>query len=317
MIRGAASFVITATLIVWGCAAHTDKIKIRPVGAATQDRSPSDQVAYARAQLAMGNIGLAIESFRKAIREEPDSAEAIGGLADSYAAMGRHDLARRYYEEALAITPHDPTLLQAVAPPATAPAPSDLSSSVERVAQVTPAPPTQAAQEPPRTAISALAATAAVRLPQPVVPPLARAASAAPRLERLSPGEVALVTTAKPLWQAVVVSRTRISTTVRWVPVRSAAAQPAIRLLNAARHQGLAARTRQSLSSQGWSKLAIGDAPKTRSTSVVLYPGRHESIAQSLASRLGFRAVSMARGNAIIVLLGRDSVRMRSHSLRG
>ncbi len=322
MIRGATSFLITATLIVWGCAAHTDKIKIRPVGAATQDRSPSDQVAYARAQLAMGNIGLAIESFRKAIREEPDSAEAIGGLADSYAAMGRHDLARRYYEEALAITPHDPTLLQAVTPPATAPAPSDSSSSVERVAQVTPAPPTQAAQEPPRTAILALAATATIRLPesvvpQPVVPPLDRAASAAPRLERLSPGEVALVTTAKPLWQAVVVSRTRISTTVRWVPVRSAAAQPAIRLLNAARHQGLAARTRQSLSSQGWSKLAIGDAPKTRTTSVVLYPGRHESIAQSLASRLGFRAVSMARGNAIIVLLGRDSVRMRSHSLRG
>jgi hypothetical protein len=141
--------------------------------------------------------------------------------------------------------------------------------------------------------------------------------STAPRLERLSPGEVALVTTPKPLWQAVVVSRTRLSTTVRWVPIRSASAQPPIRLLNAARHQGLAARTRQALSSQGWRRLAIGDAARVRTTSVVLYPGRHESVARSLALHLGFRAVSMPRGEAIVVLLGRDAVRFRSGALRG
>ena len=89
------------------------------------------------------------------------------------------------------------------------------------------------------------------------------------------------MTTVKPLWQAVVVSRTRLSTTVRWVPIKSAVTQPPIRLLNAARNQGLAARTRQSLSVQGWRKLAIGDAPKVRNTSIVLYPGRHETLALS------------------------------------
>jgi tetratricopeptide (TPR) repeat protein len=311
MTRGTPSLLVTATLIVSGCAASADKIEIRPLGSsAVQVRPPSEQIAYARAQLAMGNIGLAIEGFRKANREQPESAEALAGLADSYAAMGKRDLARRYYEAALAVTPHDPTLLQAVAPPATNPAGGSATTTEDpaRVAssELAPAPSNPA----PVTSIT-------MKLPEPVGQHPERLVSSAPRLERMSPGEVALVTTGKPLWQAVLVSRTRLSTTVRWEPIRSAAAQPPIRLLNAARHQGLAARTRQSLSSQGWSKLAIGDAPKVRNSSIVLYPGQHESIARNLASRLGFRAVSVARGDAIVVLLGRDFTRTRSHSLRG
>ena len=315
MIRAATSVLVTATLILWGCAAPMNKIEIKPVGA-VQIRPPSEQIAYARAQLALGNIGLAIEAFRKAIRERPDNAEAIGGLADTYAAMGRHDLARRYYEAALAVTPHDPALLQAVALPISRPI--HPPRTIERIAQVPlPAPAPAPPQREQAQATSAPAATAKVKLPEPVAPRPERTASAAPRLERLSPGEVALVTTSKPLWQAVVVSRTRLSTTIRWVPIRSAAAQPPIRLLNAARHQGLAARTRQALSSQGWRKLVIGDAPKIRATSIVLYPGRHESVARGLAARLGVRTVSMTRGDAIVVLLGRDAVRMRSRALRG
>jgi hypothetical protein len=309
MIRGATSFLVASTLIVSGCAAPADKIEIRPVGT-TQIRPPSEQLAYARAQLAMGNIGLAIEAFRKANREQPDSADALAGLADSYAAMGRQDLARRYYEAALAVKPHDPALLQAVAPPATTPA-QQLQGAMEAPAQVA------SSGSAPAQSILAPAPSATFKLPQPLRPQPERTTTSAPRLERLSPGEVALVTTAKPLWQAVVVSRTRLSTTVRWVPIRTASAQPPIRLLNAARHQGLAARTRQTLSSQGWRKLAVGDAARVRTTSVVLYPGRHESVARSLASRLGFRAVSMARGDTIVVLLGRDAVRTGSRPLRG
>jgi tetratricopeptide (TPR) repeat protein len=310
MRRGATSVLLTATLLS-GCGAPAQKVEIRPLGsAAVQVRPPNEQLAYARAQLAMGNIGLAIEAFRKAIREEPDSADPLAGLADSYAAMGRHDLARRYYEAALAVKPHDPALLQAVAPPAPTPAqesPGDLPAQAQ-AASSAPAP---AEPNPPP------APNMAAKLPQALTHQPEQAAAMAPRLERLSPGEVALVTTAKPLWQAVIVARTRLSTTVRWVPLMTASAQPPIRLLNAARHQGLAARTRQALSSQGWRKLAIGDAARLRTTSVVLYPGRHESVARNLASRLGFRAVSMARGDAIVVLLGRDAVRIGSRPLRG
>ena len=110
---------------------------------------------------------------------------------------------------------------------------------------------------------------------------------------------------------------TRVSTTVRWVPIRNASAQPQIRLLNAARYQGLAASTRRALLTRGWHKLAIGDATKTRSTSVVLYPAHREAAGKMLAAHLGFRASSTARGDAIVVLLGRDAARMRARQLRG
>ncbi len=303
MNKNVSAFLVTTSLLAAGCTAPAEKIKIRPVGdAAAQSRPFNEQIAYGRAQLELGNVGLALEAFRKAIREQPDNPDALGGIADSYATMGKHDLARRYYEAALAVAPHDPALLQAVATQSTRPA--DNYPAVNRAVQ------DMLSAPPP-----APAATVTIKLPAPVTSADERTASVAPRLERLSTGEVALVTTAKPLWQTVVVSRTRLSTTVRWVPIRSAATQPPIRLLNAARHQGLAARTRQSLSAQGWRKLAIGDAPKVRSTSIVLYPGRHEKFALSLASRLGVHAVSMARGDAIVVLLGRDSVQTRSRSL--
>ena len=55
---------------------------------------------------------------------------------------------------------------------------------------------------------------------------------------------IALVTSGKPIWSAQVVARTRLSTTVRWVPIQSASTRPNIRLLNAARREGLAAQAR-------------------------------------------------------------------------
>ena len=51
-------------------------------------------LADAAAQLALGNVGLALEGFRKALREQPDSADAYAGIANCYEAMGRFDLAR-------------------------------------------------------------------------------------------------------------------------------------------------------------------------------------------------------------------------------
>jgi hypothetical protein len=128
---------------------------------------------------------------------------------------------------------------------------------------------------------------------------------------------VALVTTAKPLWQAVLVSRTRLSTTVRWVPIRDANSHPQVRLLNAARQQGLAAYARKKLLTQGWHKVAIGDAPKVRMTSVVLYPAGQEAVGRTLAAHLNCRAVGTRRGDAIVVLLGRDAARLKARQARG
>jgi tetratricopeptide (TPR) repeat protein len=312
--RQGAQLAIAVSVIVTGCtAAPGDKIKIRPIGdAAAQTRPANEQIAFARGQLTMGGVGLALEAFRKAAREQPDNVDALAGIADSYAAMGRYDLARRYYEAALALAPRDPTLLQAVAMTG----PNSDPALAQRPSVQTPAaaPPMLARAE---SALPSAAATATMKLPPIRAPQTPPVASLAPRLERLSPGEVALVTTARPIWKEVVVARTRVSTTVRWLPLRSASAQPQIRLLNAARRQGLAAHTRQLLTAHGWRKLEIGDAPKVRSTSIVLYPARSEDVARSLAEHLGFRAVSQPRGGEIIVLLGRDTARVKPRQLRG
>jgi tetratricopeptide (TPR) repeat protein len=319
MMRGVNTLLISTVLIVTGCAAPADKIKIRPVGgSAVQVRPVNEQVAYGRGQLQLGSPALALEAFRKALREQPNNAEALAGIADSYAAIGRNDLARRYYEEALALAPQDPVLLQAVAPPVPS-HPVKPSSELATVRGELPADstPSPLRTEQAQTTLPAPAATVTVKLPQARPVQSAMASSVPPRLERLSPGEVALVTTAKPIWQAAIVSRTRLSTTVRWVPVRSANSQPQIRLLNAARRQGLAADTRRALYTQGWRKLAIGDAPQVRAKSVVLYPAGREALGRNLAAHLGFRGIGVARGDAIVVLLGRDASFARLRQLRG
>jgi tetratricopeptide (TPR) repeat protein len=297
-------------VLATGCSSTAEKISIRPVGdRSAQQRPGSDELAYGRAQLRLGNVGTALEAFRKVQRQQPDNAEALAGIADSYTAMGRDDVARRYYEAALAMAPDDPALLKAVSPPAAAHAQNLATAQVPTNAA------TPAKQEAP---IPEGSASVTVQLPPatPAALPHAATAPVAPHLERVSPAEVALVTTAKPMWQAVIVARTSVSTTVRWVPIRSAAAETPIRVLNAARYQGLAARTRRLLYSQGWRRLAIGDAPRVRSSSLVLFPATQETRAKSLAAQLGFRAASTSGGDSIIVLLGRDAARFRMRRQR-
>lgn len=126
-----------------------------------------------------------------------------------------------------------------------------------------------------------------------------------PRLERLSPGVVALVTTPAPLWAARTVAQTRISTTVRWVPVRHASVTPNIRLLNAARVEGVAAAARNVLTDRGWRKIEIGDHAEIRLRSIVLYPPERRRLAKSLAAQFGIEARE-AKGGPLTVLLGRD-----------
>ena len=165
--------------------------------------------------------------------------------------MGRNDLARVNYEAALALAPRDPQLLLALAPTLetlgkNAEA-AEARAEATRLTAVPPAvvvaaPAASTPAQPDVHAVARLASSITVELPP--ARPLARArvqnissAPAAPaarpsspRLERLSMGEVALVTTSKPVWRAELVSRTRLSTTVRWVPIQTAAARPNIRI---------------------------------------------------------------------------------------
>jgi hypothetical protein len=392
---GASSLVCAGFLVAAGCASTTQmsEVKIRAIpDAAAKLRPGSALLADASGQLAIGNVGLALEGFRKALREQPNSADAYAGLARAYEAMGRFDLARSNYEAALALAPRDPVLLTGVADsmdqqgntaaaalarreaaavissmpvaqpkrvseyvpiptpaltssitvklpaarPAAAPvAPRptvtvELPVLAERAQFPIPTPTLSSSVTvalPPARSLNALSAASAIRVELPLLPeavdvPAPRLAKApdadrrGPYLERLSLGEVALVTDDRPVWQAQVIAQTRVSTTVHWVPIMTAEARPNIRLLNAAQRQGLAAQSRALLLDRGWRKIEIGNAD-TRARSVVLYPVARRTLGRSLAAQFGFPAQAVANSNVLIVLLGRDAPRNAPPPQRG
>jgi hypothetical protein len=150
--------------------------------------------------------------------------------------------------------------------------------------------------------------------PQPIVQ-AAAASARSPYLERLSTGEVALVTTPQPLWRPntqVRVARAE----VQWLPLNATSRHAEIRILNAARSEGLAAHTRIALRHHGWQKMAIGDADRVRRRSLVLYSAQHEGVARRLAAQLRCRAVKVQGSHVVLVLLGRDATYRRAASSR-
>lgn len=73
-----------------------------------------EQTEYAASQMAMGRealqlnqYGLAIISFRNVLRFPEHQAAASNGLGVAFAALGRPDLARRYFLEAVKADPED------------------------------------------------------------------------------------------------------------------------------------------------------------------------------------------------------------------
>lgn len=133
---------------------------------------------------------------------------------------------------------------------------------------------------------------------------------ASPRLERLSLGEVALVTTGRSQWRSRVISRTAQSTTVRFVPLRTAEVRRVkLKLLNAARYQGLAARTRRLFAQRGWRQLAIGNARRVRHTSLILYPANRRKMAERLGAQFGIAIARRPSGTELVILLGRDAAK--------
>lgn len=118
--------------------------------------------------------------------------------------------------------------------------------------------------------------------------------------------EVALVTKPEPRWEAKTVARTATSTTIRF---DKAQPRPVV-LLNAARNQGLAARTRAFLAQRGFGGARIGDALAVRNQSVILYASNDALKAERLAAQFGFSLErrESAKGG-VTILLGRDAAR--------
>jgi hypothetical protein len=446
MKRGGKFLVSSTAIAVAACGGQQGKLEIRstPKPLSQIERSVPQRIAEARGLLALGNVGLALTSFRIAVREDPNSVDALAGIAASYDQMGRFDLSRRYYESALALAPADSQLLAAFAaslqlqgkteealsvrqevagrlaaahapntapvadevqlaatePTRPAPAPVATPAKVAPPVSVTAVPEAEAAPPPqpkPRTAPkpierpeirvatletqekpaltpkpapvvkpAALGPTVTVKLPparkvaEAPVPEMAKREFApsvpsvvtgqipaheptpvdipqefahvallrpieeripepavvtelGPRIERVSMGEIALITVPKPTWKPTTVAVSQRATKVRFVPLRQASLQPAkVRLLNAARVNRLAARTRHFLNARGWRGLAIGNASTTRARSVILYPAKQRAAAQRLSAQFGFPLSRRASGSHIVVLLGSDAARLRA-----
>ncbi|WP_242122806.1 tetratricopeptide repeat protein [Sphingobium sp. Sx8-8] len=154
----------------------------QPAGLA-QDALSRGDLLFSR-----GEYALALDAFRRAVRNDPNDAHGLNGVAISYAAMGRHDLAREFFELALSRAPQDARIARNFARSLSA---QGLKSEADALlAQTGAAPATVAAARPTLAQLALAAPTAAeVRSAQP----------AGVELERVSLGEVRLHTTGRPL----------------------------------------------------------------------------------------------------------------------
>lgn len=309
MTRNITSLTCLAALLVSSCA--TSSIEVRsikqPLAAGSQ---PANfRVAEGMSQLALGNVGLAIEAFRKALREQPDSVPAMIGMATCYDRMGRPDLSRRNYEMALAVDPANTEIYSLFAQSLEAQGQRDEAARVktELAARVV-------APEAPREVPGSVpvlppppAQSVTVALAPPRSAPVAvERPIASLRLERMSLREVALVTRPEPKWEPKSVTRTATSTTIQF----ERRVQPQVTLLNAARVQGLAARTRAYLAIRGFTGARIGDAPAVRKQSAILYGAADAPRALRLVAQFGFELERRENFNSgLIILLGRDASR--------
>jgi len=309
MKRGSSFIWSIAAVAAASCTASSIEVRSIKQPLASGSQSANFRVAEGASQLALGNVGLAVEAFRKALREQPDSVSAMIGLATCYDRMGRGDLSRRHYEMALAVDPANTEVYSLFAQSLDAQGQRDEAARVktELAARVV-------APEAPREVPGSVpvlppppAQSVTVALAPPRSAPVAVERPAASlRLERLSLREVALVTRPEPKWEARTVTRTAISTTIQF----ERKAQPSVTLLNAARVQGLAARTRAYLAMRGFADARIGDAPAVRKQSAILYGMADAPRAHRIAAQFGFNLERREQWQGgLTILLGRDAAR--------
>lgn len=385
MRTGGILLVTAAVLTCTACLGDEGKLEIRSVngGLKPVQQPVPYRIAEARGQLAIGNVALALEGFRKAEREDPTSIAALAGMGQCYDLMGRFDVSRRHYERALALAPRDPALLamfaasldrqglaqaagsvrreiaalaaadQAPAPVAieipepapqlaiaeAAPAPvpqvaapvgqsvtialppprpadvpkaqpatvaaaeqaKTLAKPLAKPAQLTTVaaakPPKPQAKPPQAMAVAPVGRSVTIALP----PPRPAPATRQPRLERLSMSEVALITGDGPRWKRP--EALHIRAAARRLPDKALE----VRLLNAARVEKLAARTRAYLGRFGWNDIAVGDANAVRRRSLIVYPKGAHAEAARLSKRLGIAMAPRSDVKMLTILLGRDA----------
>ncbi|NJC06627.1 hypothetical protein GGQ97_002420 [Sphingomonas kaistensis] len=310
--------IASAMLALAGCSSG-GTLTIRPSGNALAQGAHSAlfRVNEARAHLALGNVALASEGFRRALRDDPGSVDALTGLAGCYDRMGRFDLSRLHYERALALRPRDGAILVAFA------ASLDRSGAREEAGRVRAELASQS-RAPGLVATDLAELVAALDLDRssalteggvlswlaPAKQQLAalvQERKTGPRLERADLGEVILLTGRSPHWQPLPAPKLARSAEVKRLAAVGAGTTR-ITILNAGTTEGLAARTRLKLRQLGWTGIAIANAAQALDRTELVYPAAMEREGKRLARqlRVSAQARQSDKVDRIVLRLGQD-----------
>lgn len=269
-----------------GCGASRSLSGIRPVGNISVGQT---SVAAGNALVERGQYGLAIAAYRRVLRIDPANSPAREGLAIAYEMLGRADLADRYYQEALALAPHNPRIYQNFVA---------FLRAQRRDAE--------AAQ---------LMADMRIALPDAEV---ASAPEPPPRVEA-APVEVAatepdvrLIRQSDHATLVVTMPRQAAPSTVTSAPVAPAPAtglRP-LRVVNAVGRHGIARQTAVLLTRYGFAGVQTGDAAFKLKRSRILVPPRNRELAERLSRNLPFaaRIEENVRADRVQILIGADAV---------
>lgn len=309
---------LAAILLLPACSANrTVAVRPLPTALAAGTHPASFRIAEANGHLALGNVALALEGFRRAMREDPESAAALVGMAQCYDLMGRTDMSRSTFEKALALQPRDQAVLAAFSQSLARAGATREAAQVRRegarqsgkaaAVGLSLADSILAASEAGASLLSAGGVSF-----QTTLAPVAQRLSArgAAYLERTALGETLLVTGKAPHWQPLPRMAAK-SSVVPAKPVSHLAAAPVVKLTihNAGAVEGAAARARLHLQKLGWSKIAIANGAQALERTELLYPAALAKDGERLARQLRIPVVTRQTEtlDRILLRLGRDA----------
>ncbi|MFA5969243.1 MAG: LytR C-terminal domain-containing protein [Sphingomonas sp.] len=285
----------------------------------------SGSLDKARALLTQAQYGLAIDEFRKSLRDNPEQVGAVEGLALCYDLLGRYELSDRYYQQALALAPREERIYRNyVASLSRQGRQRDAANLVGdlRAMQALAADPLAVAANQPGRAVMVQDDRLATprqgqdgesppNLSSPPIPE-------GPHIVRDSLGEVRLITLAAANQSprgsvAAAVGQPHragpaLAQRLPMVPAQRVVL--ATRVVNAVGARGLATHFRNVLAQGGWQGLERGDARFRLIRSRVLFPPERREEAMRIVAALPaqFRAVPSSEVNRIVILVGRDAV---------
>jgi tetratricopeptide (TPR) repeat protein len=299
-----------ASVFLAGCAVSSaPEVRIALDSARTSMETGSS-LAKGRALFALGEYGIAIETFRLAVREAPDGADGYNGLAAAYDMLGRFDLSGIYYEMALARAPTDGRIYRNMARSLKMQGRTRESEALlaewdglqsHEVAAPPVAPDARVAlAEPLGPAIPAVGAGPAEGATMPRARVLSKAAEFG--LQPLPPGQ-SLTRGTPPL------SGTRVTIILDPPAPAVARAYEEVRIMNANGRKGIARRMQGYLARSGIRNTRIGDSNRRFGYSWLVYPRGAQDQALAVKKRLPF-ATNIAidnRATRVVLLLGRNA----------